>query len=362
VQSSCGEASRHGSSAASAVARRVLLCLSHSIEEHDQLRLFHGLGYEVASIGGYIDPASPHDHKRPALDIPFYPEVKDAVDELDTEDNLGAAQERVPEKVLTWLGSDGIIIYHHYLERLFGQWNHLRDWRSGGGRVVWRTVGQSTEDNERRAQPYREDGLEVVRYSPKEKNIPGYAGEDALIRFYKDETEWCGWEGDTECVINITQHLAQRKEWTNYRFWQEATLGLEDRAQALGPGSEDIGGLGEMPVAAMHRALRTARCYLYTGTQPASYTLGLIEAMMTGIPVISIGPSHMTIFPYGPLLFEGHELTGLGYDNPDEARTALEGFLADHDEARRVSQHQRHRAVHLFGMANVGRAWAEFLG
>ena len=28
-----------------------------------------------------------------------------------------------------------------------------------------------------------------------------------------------------------------------------------------------------------------------TGTRPASYTLGLIEAMMTGIPVVSMPPS-----------------------------------------------------------------------
>jgi hypothetical protein len=30
------------------------------------------------------------------------------------------------------------------------------------------------------------EGLEIVRYSPMERNIPGYIGEDALIRFYKD--------------------------------------------------------------------------------------------------------------------------------------------------------------------------------
>ena len=25
--------------------------------------------------------------------------------------------------------------------------------------------------------PLRDDGLQIVRYSPKERNIPGYAGE-----------------------------------------------------------------------------------------------------------------------------------------------------------------------------------------
>lgn len=342
------------------VARRVLLCLSHSIEEYDQLKLLHGLGYEVASIGGYIDPAHPHDPKRPALDIPCYSEVKDAVDGLGTDDNLGAAQQRVPEGVLEWLGEDGVVIYHHYLDRLFGQWDHLRDWRGGGGRLVWRTVGQSTMENEQRAQAFVKDGLEIVRYSPKEKNIPGYAGEDALIRFYKDETEWSGWTGEHEVVINITQHLAQRDPWTNYGFWQEATQGLE--ALPLGPGSEAIGGLGEMPLDTMAGALRSARCYLYTGTQPASYTLGLLEALMTGIPVVSIGPSHMRIFPYGHLLFEGLDIAALGSNDPQECNNLLSGLLTDKDVAAQVSQHQRHRAMLTFGREAVGSAWVEFLG
>lgn len=342
------------------MAKRVLLCLSHSIEEHDQLRLLHGLGYEVASIGGYINPAEPHDPKRPALDIPQVDAVRVAVDGLGTEDNLFAAQSCIPEDILEWLGSDGVIVYHHYLRRLFMQWDHLKDWRSAGGRVVWRTVGQSVEDNEREAAPYRADGLEIVRYSPKEEAIPGYAGSDALIRFYKDENEWSGWTGEKGCVINITQHLAQRDPWTNYGFWKLATDGVP--AEVLGPGSEEIGGLGQMEFEMMKKALRIARCYLYTGTQPASYTLGLLEALMTGIPVVSIGPAHMQVFPYGADLFEGLDLCGIGSDDPTECRNLVRGLLADHELARRVSQHQQHRTRATFGMEPVGRSWASFLG
>src|SRR3972149_3204731 len=99
---------------------RILLCLSHSIEEHDQLRLLTSLGYEVFSIGGYIDPARPHDPKPgPLPDVPFYPDLKAGVDGLGTEDNLGAAQTRIPDAIMEWLGDDGAIIYHHLLERLW---------------------------------------------------------------------------------------------------------------------------------------------------------------------------------------------------------------------------------------------------
>ena len=75
----------------------------------------------------------------------------------------------MPDAILDWLGDDGIIIYHHYLDRLFGQWDRIKDWMRGSSqrRVIWRSVGQSVEWNERQAAPFRKDGLERVAYSPR---------------------------------------------------------------------------------------------------------------------------------------------------------------------------------------------------
>lgn len=344
------------------VAKRVLLCLSHSIEEHDQLDLLSSLGYEVASIGGYINPQEPHDKKRPPLkDVPYFPEVQAAVDALGTDDNLGLAQSHIPEPILEWLGTDGVIIFHHYLsQRLYPQWEHLAEWRAAGGRVIWRTVGQSVENNEREAQPFRDDGLEIVRYSPREQGIPGYAGSDAMIRFWKDPKEWRGWIGDELAVINFTQHLWQREPWTNWTFWEKATRGLT--RIPLGPGSEAIGGPGELEYWRMKLILQHARCYLYTGTQPASYTLGLLEALMTGVPVVSIGPSHMNIFPYGPDLYEGHLLSHAWFDDPSEAHVHLAELLSSQEYANEVSQAQRAAVIAEFGREPVGVAWRRFLG
>lgn len=332
----------------------VLLLLAHSIEEHDQLRLLAGLGYDVFSIGGYIDPAHPHDPKRPALpDVPYHPELRMVVDGLGTPDNLTAAKERIPDDLIDW--ADVIICHHYEWAWLVPQWDRIRH-----KRVVWRTVGQSVESNEAAMAPLRRDGLQVVRYSPKERNIPGYIGEDALIRFYKDPAEWNGWIGSREVVLNFTQHLRQRHPYTNFDFWADATEGLD--ALAAGPGSEVLGGPGEVPLPVMVELLRTCRVYLYTGTQPASYTLGLIEAMMTGIPVVSIGPRHMDIFSYGRDLFEGHEIAGLWYDDAWLARLKLRELLDDYDVARVHSDQQRARAIDLFGMETVGAAWKAFLG
>lgn len=336
----------------------VLLCLSHAIEEYDQVRLLSGIGADVFSVGGYIDPAHPHDPKRPALpDAPYHPDLKVAVDAVGGN---GAAQAHIPDALLDWAD---VVIYHHLLERLMSQWHSLRDWLRGSSerRVIWRTVGQSNPDLEAAMGMLRRDGLEIVRYSPDEERIPYYAGADALIRFYKDPDEWSGWTGETAAVLNVTQNLKQRGAFCGYDFWDRATDGLP--RIVAGPGSEILDyGTGLVSEEDMKSFLRDCRVYLYTGTQPASYTLGLIEAMMTGIPVLSIGRSWMTINAWGPAVFEAADLANLSFDDPDDARRLLRSLLADRGAAADLGHVMRERAVALFGRETIAAQWAQYLG
>src|SRR3990167_3242131 len=139
--------------------RRLLYASAHSILEYDELDLFHSLGFEVASLGGYIDPSFPHDGKRPPLPhIPAVPVVREAVDAFGVADNLAAAQAAIPPAILDWLGTDGIIMYHALPPRLFGQWYELGDFRKHGGRIIWRSIGQSDSHLEQAAGYYRAQG------------------------------------------------------------------------------------------------------------------------------------------------------------------------------------------------------------
>jgi hypothetical protein len=340
----------------------VVQCLSHSIEERDMLDLYTRIGVDAFSVGGYIDPRSPHDPKRPAVGSPFHPDLKAAVDSLGQYDNLAAAQVHLPEALLDWAD---VIVYHHHLDRLFGQWPRIRRWldEDSGHRVIWRSIGQSVTGNEQDAAPFMAQGLERVLYSPKERHIPGFSGGDSpVIRFGKDPAEWHGWTGEDARVLNISQHDATphaRDVWLNWGFWEEATAGLP-RVFA-GPNSEKVGGLGTLELDDMKALLRSCRVYLYTGTQPASYTLGLVEAMMTGIPVVSIGPEWMRIFPFGSQMFEGHELA-LDYENsPAAARSLLDDHLSNSPNVS-YSELQREGAIELFGIDTIADQWAALLG
>jgi hypothetical protein len=337
----------------------ILLLASHEIAEYDDLRMFTDLGYEVFCPGGYQNPAE-HSGLRPALpNAPYFPELAEACDRRrrengDPGDLIDFAKYLVPQEVLDWAD---VVICHHFPERwLIPQLNRFH---ANNVRAIWRACGQSNPMLEAHMGRFR-DQFEIVRYSPKERNLPNYAGEDAVIRFGKYPDDFPLWTGEMAAVANVTQHMKQRGDACGYSFWKAATDGLP--TLPAGPGSKEIGGLGELTYAEMKQYLRHARCYLYTGTQPASYTLGLMEAMLTGVPVVSIGPR-----AFGPGwvgdVFEGHEITQLHDNDPAKLQTLLRHRLLGDDPtfATQISVEQRKRAVDLFDVAKVGKQWDEFL-
>lgn len=344
----------------------IVLMLAHEVEEAQQVQLMHELGHQVFSIGAYIDPASPGgDGKRaPLPQVPFHRQLAEAVwatpTPPDNPDTLWAAKDTLPQAVIDW--ADAIICHHVEWRWLLGNWPRIRD-----KRVIWRTVGQSTHENEARMGPLVRQGLQIVRYSPRERSIPYFAGEDALIRFWADPDEWTGWhglDGHDRYVGNVTQDMRGREPWTGYGFWDAATDGLP--RMPAGPRSEDWGGLGALSLPDLREYLRGIGAYLYTGTFPASYTLGLIEAMMTGVPVVAAGPERwvrdFSALPYGWRLYEAHQIAPLAADTPANARGLLKRLLGEPEWAAEIGAQSRTIALELFGKARIKAQWADFLG
>lgn len=335
---------------------------SHGVLEYDQVKLWSDLGYDVFSPGGYEEPAKPATDMRPAiLTAPDHPELR----ALCHAQRVSHGADGI-EYAIDWAKADlhpdlidwaDVIIVDCYPERwIASNWERIK-----GKRVIWRTIGQSLPEGENLMLHFRRQGLEIVRYSPAEKRAfesLQYAGEDAVIRFGKDPADWYGWTGEDARVLNFTQHDREphgRDRWTNWAFWEAATKGLP--AVFAGPNSEVTGGYGPAGYDEMRQMLRSFRAYLYTGTQPASYTLGLIEAMMTGIPVVSIGGK-----AWGwPELFEAHELAAHGEDDPQRARKMLDDHLHNaSDTDCRLAQQQQ--AIDMFSTDTIGRQWLDYLG
>lgn len=353
---------------------RILLLASHAIAEYDDLRMLSDLGHEVFCPGGYADPAHPAEAPatkaagmgplRPGLPLPYRAEL-DALcsaqrTKHDGESEAWAidwAKADLHPDLVDW--ADAIIV-HHYPDRwIGGQWRNIRH-----KRVIWRTCGQSGPDLEETMRHFVRLGLQVVRYSPREKialeRFGPFAGQDALIRFGKYPSDWYGWTGEDAVIGNLTQSMVERGPFTGYSFYAAATEGLPTRP--AGGGSEELpGGVGLLSYDAMREYLRRVCVVLYTGTAPASYTLGLIEAMMTGTPVVSIGPD--ALWPVYRELFEGHEIAVHSSADPAEARRLLKQHLsAAADDWQRESAQTRRRAIDLFGIGTIGPQWQAFLG
>jgi glycosyltransferase involved in cell wall biosynthesis len=325
----------------------------HSVLEFDEVKLFTELGHDVFSNGAYIDPAGAHTLPRPGIPGMKY------------DENLATLARTTPKTKLPpeLIEPFDMIIIMHSPEVLFQNWDRIKH-----KRVIWRTIGQSTGGIELRIQRLVEEGLEIVRYSPLEQNIANYAGGKKTIRFYKDPDEFKGWNGEEARIINFSQSLKGRRQFCHHDEIVAIMEGFD--ATVYGTGNEDLGNLngGEMPFEKQKEIMRNARAYIYGGTWPANYTLSLIEAMMTGIPVIALGKrlAHIPEFEQ----FNFYEIpeiiqngsNGFVTDDLEEARKFVENLLGSHSLAKQIGREGRKRAIQLFGRDTIAAQWKEYLG
>lgn len=350
--------------------KRILYLSCHEILEYDELKLFSELGYECYSLGAYTQPGGEEHRKRPPLKLPYNPHFIELALQYD--------RRKLPAEILD--GIDIIIVMHepsyigftnsvHDWSPDFedGNWPMFRDFIKKGGRVIWRSIGQSIPHVERILKPWRTQGLEIVRYSPSEQTIADNAGSDAMIRFYKDPEDYSGWTGERNEVINFTQSLQERARFTGYRTFQKVMSGLP--AKVYGPGNEDLGDLsgGLLKYSDMLQTMRQSRAYLYHGTYPASYTLSFIEAMMTGTPIVAVGPQlgNGDMFPeqrtyeIPSIIQQG--VSGFVSDDIHELKRHVQDLMRYSTMATGISAFGRARAIELFGKAKIKAEWKEFL-
>lgn len=329
---------------------RILYFSCHSILEYDELKIFEDLGIEYFSLGSYVRPTSPVDPIRPPLKS--YPETW-------VKGNAPPRDNIPPE----FIAQFDTIIVMHVPEWIEENWEKFR-----GKRVIWRTIGQSTPAIEARMAQYAARGMEIVRYSPREANLEPTAGCSKIIRFYKDEREFGHWVGAGNEVITFAQDMQHRGEFCNYDAFVEITKGFN--AHVYGPKNEISGELngGFLQYAELQQKMRDARVYVYTGTQPASYVLNLIEAMMTGIPVVAIGPilGNSLNIGKGADLYEIPDIitngvNGFWSNDINELRGRVQLLLDDVKLARRIGEMGRQRAIELFGKEVIQSKWKEFL-
>jgi hypothetical protein len=330
---------------------KILYLSCHSILEYDELRIFDSLGADVFSHGAYHNPTEIDDKKRPILSLPFHKKLS-AETQFYPKENLSDA-------MIAWAD---VIICMHVVDWFALNWERIKH-----KRCIMRTIGQSTKESENAIRWMRDDGLEIVRYSPREITIPGYQGADATIRFGKRASEFGPYLGTSGKIMAIGQSFKSRNDSLNYDIFEKATDSV-DRV-VYGPHNEDMGNLwGGCPdYDGLRDALRQHSAYFYTGTYPASYTLGFIEAAMSGQPMIALGDR----LGNGPHLqeqrtYEVAELlkcydAGVTGDSVHELRQRVSEIMTNEKLRRKYSNNIRDMALDLFDEKKIRAQWKAYL-
>lgn len=341
---------------------RLLYLSCHSILEHDEISLFNKLGHYVFSPGAYVEPANPGEASlRPGLmDIKYDPE--DVVAWRKLQDAVGHDKDPKYSLSKEFVDRFDAVVVMHIPDWVINNWEVMKH-----KVVIWRTIGQSVAHQELKLSHYRNQGMKIVRYSPMERNIPHFCGEDALIRFYKNPEEFGNWTGEDKRVINFTQHMKQRDRACNFTFFEETTRPFP--RGLYGPGNEIAGDFaqGRQSFDELKSLMRKSRVYFYTGTHPASYTLNFMEAWMTGIPIVAIGfdrgnsksfPNHR-LYEIPELIENG--VTGFVSDDINELQVYINSLLNNDELAKSISVNARKRAIEVFGVDAIAPQWEAFL-
>jgi len=326
----------------------------HAVLEYDEMKLWTELGHEVYGNGCYRDPRGAYTLPRPGIPNATIDEKFIELTALHPKTKL-VPELIEPYDVLVFMSGDRE-------QPLLQNWDSIKH-----KKVIWRTIGQSTSATEKSIQPLVKEGLKIVRYSPKEKNIPNYAGDSAIIRFYKDPDEFTGWNGNDKRPINFTQTLQGRSQFCHYDQIMMSLIGFEG-AKVYGTGNSDLGLFNGGEVTAKHQIelLQNARVYVYTGTWPASYTLSFIEAMMLGIPIVAISKKIAHVQNLEAINFyEVDEIiengkNGFICDSIQDMRARITQLLNDEGLAKKISIEARKIAIDIFGKKKIASQWKEF--
>ena len=121
--------------------------------------------------------------------------------------------------------------------------------------------------------------------------------------------------------------------------------------ELVGMGSEELGGLDEVPYAELPAFMARYRFFC----NPIRYTslgLAVCEAMMTGLPIVGLATTEMvTVVENGK--------TGFVETNVDKLITHMQRLLDDPDLARQLGDNARNYANQRFNLARFARDWTD---
>lgn len=340
--------------------RNILYYGNHEILEYDDLKILTHAGYRVFSLGAFWNREFRYFTFRQPDDNFFDDELRDKF--LSTGCEWTPGTKRItPEFCRNF---DAIIVNDNI------EWMDENLPNFDGLKVIFRALGQSTLTREAFLN-WKSDRINIVRYSQKEVGLPGFAKTDRVIYFGKNVDDYNSWVGggnpitfhntfvsrDSVCVPNVSQYA-------------EMIDGLG--AKLYGYGNDGIANAcGLVDAADMAAIYQNASCYVYIWSRPPSYTLSLMEAMLSGLPVIAPSAklaASINTDPNAGWTSERYEVEdflsdgrGLVYDSFQQGREFIKMANEGGQEMSDISQRSRLKAREMFDMRKASDQWKEFI-
>jgi len=341
---------------------RLLYMSCHETLEHDELIIFEKLGFQVFSIGHYTNPATPvHASITGPLPIQrdeeawsifnYYHDYEALCDRLMTikAGFHNPYMFKVNENLAKLFDA---VYVGYYEENLSINWDSFKD-----KFIILRTIGQK---NMHRSEHVINNNVKRVFLSPRERYLHGYK-PDAVIRQYVDTNFYQGWNGNTNTVLTVNKWLRKRGQVSCWDIYQYVTKDY-DRL-VIGFGNEDIEyAKSNISQEEIQKYRQQAGACFSTASKPGAVTYTFIEAMSTGMPVITIGPKlGNDVYP----TFEAHEfiengVNGFWSDDPTELKDYIGLVLKDKKLAHQIGNEARKTALKHFSFEKISNDWHNF--
>lgn len=155
------------------------------------------------------------------------------------------------------------------------------------------------------------------------------------------------WTGELARGITVINNLASRGRRLGSDIFAAAREQLP--IDLLGMGSDELGGLGELPLHEIPPLCAQYRFFFH----PVRYTslgLGLIEAMMLGMPIVGLATTEM------PNVIE-NGISGYIDTDPERLTERMRELLKHHRIAAQLGACARERALQRYSIDRFVRDW-----
>jgi len=155
------------------------------------------------------------------------------------------------------------------------------------------------------------------------------------------------YSGHIERGITVINGMQKRPRIAGYDIFRHTQQRIP--LDAVGMGTDEFGGLGDVPYRDLHRRVAEYR-FLFSPIRYTSLPLAVIEAMTIGMPVVALATTELpTVINNG--------VTGFISCDIDTLIDPMQFLLANPDEARRIGENARARASIQFGLDRFIHDW-----